>query len=252
VTAKTGRVVASFPVEDADQIMLVTNGGQLIRTRVEGIRIASRSTQGVIVFDTDENEKVVSVERISEEGDDNGVYATSRATISVHFRKSGNPGLLAATLRIVALGPRFRAKACTYLRACTRMRLAHRAVPQGRRAQSLYCAVSKASFPQLGRPARGRNGAIKRLRPTAPRAPLSARRTESVRVRQQNAALSLQAHALRFLDACDANQSRQRLSQVIDHPQRPLVWRLHAQDIPADRDRHGAEEAHRKRFGALL
>jgi DNA gyrase subunit A len=52
--------------------MLVTNGGQLIRTRVEGIRIASRSTQGVIVFDTDENEKVVSVERISEEGDDNG------------------------------------------------------------------------------------------------------------------------------------------------------------------------------------
>jgi DNA gyrase subunit A len=72
VTAKTGRVVASFPVEDADQIMLVTNGGQLIRTRVEGIRIASRSTQGVIVFDTDENEKVVSVERISEEGDDNG------------------------------------------------------------------------------------------------------------------------------------------------------------------------------------
>jgi DNA gyrase subunit A len=72
VTAKTGRVVASFPVEDQDQIMLVTNGGQLIRTRVEGIRIASRSTQGVIVFDTDDNEKVVSVERISEEADDNG------------------------------------------------------------------------------------------------------------------------------------------------------------------------------------
>src|SRR5215510_10731360 len=72
VTAKTGRLVASFPVEDQDQIMLVTNGGQLIRTRVEGIRIAGRSTQGVIVFDTAEDEKVVSVERISEEGDDNG------------------------------------------------------------------------------------------------------------------------------------------------------------------------------------
>jgi DNA gyrase subunit A len=72
VTGKTGRVVASFPVEDADQIMLVTNGGQLIRTRVEGIRIASRSTQGVIVFDTAEGERVVSVERISEEGEDNG------------------------------------------------------------------------------------------------------------------------------------------------------------------------------------
>jgi DNA gyrase subunit A len=69
VTAKTGRLVASFPVEDADQLMLVTDGGQLIRTRVEGIRIAGRSTQGVIVFDTAEDERVVSVERISEEGE---------------------------------------------------------------------------------------------------------------------------------------------------------------------------------------
>ena len=72
VTNKTGRVVASFPVEEADQIMLVTNGGQLIRTRVEGIRIAGRSTQGVIVFDTAEGERVVSVERLSEEGEENG------------------------------------------------------------------------------------------------------------------------------------------------------------------------------------
>ncbi len=52
--------------------MLVTNGGQLIRTRVEGIRIAGRSTQGVIVFDTADDERVVSVERISEEGEENG------------------------------------------------------------------------------------------------------------------------------------------------------------------------------------
>ncbi len=72
VTGKTGPVVASFPVEDEDQIMLVTDGGQLIRTRVEGIRIAGRSTQGVIVFDTAEGERVVSVERISEDGDQNG------------------------------------------------------------------------------------------------------------------------------------------------------------------------------------
>src|SRR5262249_40324949 len=72
LTAKTGRVVASFPVEDDDQIMLVSDGGQLIRTRVEGIRIAGRSTQGVIVFDTAEGERVVSVERISEEGEQNG------------------------------------------------------------------------------------------------------------------------------------------------------------------------------------
>jgi DNA gyrase subunit A len=72
LTGKTGKLIASFPVEDGDQLMLVTNGGQLIRTRVEGIRIAGRSTQGVIVFDTADDERVVSVERISEEGEDNG------------------------------------------------------------------------------------------------------------------------------------------------------------------------------------
>ena len=52
--------------------MLVTNGGQLIRYPVDGIRIAGRSTQGVIVFDTAEDERVVSVERLSEEGEENG------------------------------------------------------------------------------------------------------------------------------------------------------------------------------------
>jgi DNA gyrase subunit A len=69
LTPKTGKLVASFPIEEADQIMLVTNRGQLIRTRVDGIRIAGRSTQGVIVFDTADDERVVSVERLSEEGD---------------------------------------------------------------------------------------------------------------------------------------------------------------------------------------
>jgi DNA gyrase subunit A len=72
VTARNGRLVASFPVEEADEIMLVTNRGQLIRCPVNGIRIAGRSTQGVIVFDTAQGERVVSVERLSEEGADNG------------------------------------------------------------------------------------------------------------------------------------------------------------------------------------
>ncbi len=66
VTAKTGPIVASFPVENDDQIMLVTDGGKLIRVPVQGIRLAGRATQGVIVLDTAENENVVSVERISE------------------------------------------------------------------------------------------------------------------------------------------------------------------------------------------
>ncbi len=73
VTPKTGRLAASFPVEESDQIMLVTNGGQLIRTTVSGIRIAGRSTQGVIVFNTADEERVVSVERLSEDGgEENG------------------------------------------------------------------------------------------------------------------------------------------------------------------------------------
>ncbi len=66
VNARNGELVASFPVEDSDEIMLVTNGGQLIRVPVEGIRIAGRATQGVIVFDTAEQERVVSVDRIGE------------------------------------------------------------------------------------------------------------------------------------------------------------------------------------------
>jgi DNA gyrase subunit A len=70
IRKKTGKLVASFPVEEADQIMLVTDRGQLIRTKVEGIRIVSRSSQGVIVFDTADDERVVSVERLSEDGDD--------------------------------------------------------------------------------------------------------------------------------------------------------------------------------------
>ncbi len=69
VTERNGRLVASFPIEESDQIMLVTNGGQLIRCPVDGIRIAGRSTQGVIVFSTADGEKVASVERLSEEGE---------------------------------------------------------------------------------------------------------------------------------------------------------------------------------------
>ncbi|MGD9837252.1 MAG: DNA gyrase subunit A [Afipia sp.] len=72
VNERNGKLVASFPVEDSDQIMLVTDAGQLIRCPVEGIRVAGRSTQGVIVFDTAEDEHVVSVEHIPEDESENG------------------------------------------------------------------------------------------------------------------------------------------------------------------------------------
>ena len=72
VNDRNGPLVASFPVEDSDQIMLVTDGGQLIRCPVEGIRIIGRGAQGVIVFDTAEDEKVVSVECVAGEDEEEG------------------------------------------------------------------------------------------------------------------------------------------------------------------------------------
>ena len=67
---RNGRLLASFPIDEKDQIMLVTDGGQLIRCPVDGIRIAGRNTQGVRIFKTEAEEKVVSVERITEEADE--------------------------------------------------------------------------------------------------------------------------------------------------------------------------------------
>jgi len=70
-TGEIGKLVAAFPVEEKDQLMLVSDGGQLIRVPVDGIRIASRATKGVTIFSTAKDEKVVSVERISEpDGED--------------------------------------------------------------------------------------------------------------------------------------------------------------------------------------
>ena len=64
-------VVATFPVETADQIMLVTDGGQVIRCPVDDVRIASRRTQGVNLFDVEGDDEVVSVARLRDvAGDD--------------------------------------------------------------------------------------------------------------------------------------------------------------------------------------
>ena len=68
VNERNGSLMASFPVDDSDQIMLVTYGGQLIRCPVFDVRIAGRNTQGVRIFRTDEDETVASVERIPDDG----------------------------------------------------------------------------------------------------------------------------------------------------------------------------------------
>ncbi|MEO9168162.1 MAG: DNA gyrase subunit A [Aestuariivirga sp.] len=67
VNDRNGPLVASFPVVAQDDIMLVTDAGQVIRCPVKDIRLAGRSTQGVIVLNAADDEHVVSVERISED-----------------------------------------------------------------------------------------------------------------------------------------------------------------------------------------
>lgn len=71
-TAKNGNVSAAFPVEHDDQIMLVTDGGQVIRCPVHDIRIAGRNTQGVIIFKLGDGEKVASVAHLPESGPNDG------------------------------------------------------------------------------------------------------------------------------------------------------------------------------------
>ena len=80
VNKRNGHLVASFPVNDEDQIMLISDGGQTIRLPVGGdkpIRMVSRASQGVIVFDTADGEKVMSVERISEPEEDEEIVAAA-------------------------------------------------------------------------------------------------------------------------------------------------------------------------------
>ena len=66
VNDRNGNIADSFPVDSTNQIILVTNNGKLIRCPVDDIRIASRSTQGVKIFDVDDQEQVVSVERLGD------------------------------------------------------------------------------------------------------------------------------------------------------------------------------------------
>jgi DNA gyrase subunit A len=68
-SARNGRVAATFPVAEADQVMLVTDKGQTIRIPVHDIRIAGRNTQGVKLFHTDPDEHIVSAARLSDTED---------------------------------------------------------------------------------------------------------------------------------------------------------------------------------------
>jgi DNA gyrase subunit A len=62
-------VIASFPVEESDDLMLISDAGQTIRVAISSVSIQGRSAQGVTVFRVDEGERVVSVERIEDVSD---------------------------------------------------------------------------------------------------------------------------------------------------------------------------------------
>ena len=67
---RNGKVVAASLVTEDDEIMLITDGGVLIRTRVKEIRAMSRATQGVTLINLDKGQKLIGVESIQEDGDE--------------------------------------------------------------------------------------------------------------------------------------------------------------------------------------
>ena len=80
---RNGPVIASFPVLDSDDVMLVTNEGRIIRSPVNDIRIASRNTQGVTLFSIDKGETVVSVTAISGVEDDDEAEISTDSSVEV-------------------------------------------------------------------------------------------------------------------------------------------------------------------------
>ena len=75
------RLAAAFPVEAADDLLLVTDGGQMIRTPVGQVRIVGRASQGVMIFRTGADEKVVSVERLPSTGEDDSAEIDGEAEV---------------------------------------------------------------------------------------------------------------------------------------------------------------------------
>ena len=87
---RAGALVASFPVETDDQIMLATSRGQSIRVPVKGISFRSRSAGGVKVFNTRKGEEVVSVAWIAESGDEDEIDAETGETIATETAPEGD------------------------------------------------------------------------------------------------------------------------------------------------------------------
>lgn len=72
LTEKTGDIMAILPVTDKDDLMIITDKGQVIRTKISGISLLGRNTQGVRLINVKPDEKVVAVEKIADPEDDSG------------------------------------------------------------------------------------------------------------------------------------------------------------------------------------
>lgn len=70
VTERNGSVVGAVQVEDTDQIMMITDAGTLVRTRVSEVSVVGRNTQGVILIRTADDENVVGLQRVAEPVDE--------------------------------------------------------------------------------------------------------------------------------------------------------------------------------------
>ena len=70
LTEKTGHIMGILPVTDKDDLMIITDKGQVIRTKISGISLLGRNTQGVRLINVKPDEKVVAVEKIAESDDD--------------------------------------------------------------------------------------------------------------------------------------------------------------------------------------
>ena len=70
MSERNGKVVGAVQVDETDQIMLITDAGTLVRTRVSEVSIVGRNTQGVMLIRTADNEKVVGLQRIAETEDE--------------------------------------------------------------------------------------------------------------------------------------------------------------------------------------
>jgi len=82
VSERNGQVVGAVQVEEGDQIMLITDAGTLVRTRVSEVSIVGRNTQGVTLIRTTEDEKVVGLQRVAETEDDNDNELSSDEALS--------------------------------------------------------------------------------------------------------------------------------------------------------------------------